>query len=285
MSSGILSVILHGFADAAVPYALASLGGIVSERSGMANVALEASLLVGAFAASVAAVAGAPLVAAFAFAALAGLVVGSVHGACAVWGRASSLVVGMALNLGAVGVTKGLLRLLYGSSANGPAFSLRLHDGAGVALVGALALGVVHLVDRTQPGVRLRAVGADAARAEQVGFEPARVRALALMCGHALAALGGAALCLASGQFQSQMSAGRGFLALALVILGRWEVLPTLVGVSCLAALEASEVFVQASLGLPSEVVLALPYVAMVPVLALGGGRMQGARIPRFREG
>ncbi len=282
MNGGVVAVLVHGFADAAVPYALAALGGVVSERSGVANVALEASLLAGAFGASVVAAAGGSLVAAIACAAAVGACVGLVHGAFAVLGRASSIVVGMALNLGAIGVTKGLLRLLYGSSANGPAFELRLHDGAGLALVVALAAGVVSMLEGSRFGVRLRAVGADAARAEQVGFAPARVRAVALTGGHALAAVGGAALCLASGQFQSQMSAGRGFLALALVILGRWEVLPTLVGVACLAALEASEVFVQEGLGLPSELVLALPYLAILPVLALGAGRMQGSRIPRF---
>jgi simple sugar transport system permease protein len=280
--SGVLSVLAHGFADAAVPFALAALGGIVSERSGVANVALEASLLTGAFAASVVAAAGGSLALAFAFAAAVGGACGLVHAAFAVWGRASSIVVGMALNLGAVGVTKGLLRVVYGSSANGPAFSVRLGDGTGLAVVLVAAVAIAYALERSAFGVRLRAVGADAARAERVGFAPRHVRSIALTVGHALAALGGAALVLASGQFQSQMSAGRGFLALALVILGRWEVAPTLLGVSCLAALEASEVFVQEALGLPSELVLALPYLAMLPVLALGAGRMQGARIPRF---
>lgn len=280
--NGVLSVLAHGFADAAVPFALAALGGIVSERSGVANVALEASLLAGAFAASVVAAGGGSLALAFAFAAFVGGACGLVHAAFAVWGRASSIVVGMALNLGAVGVTKGLLRVVYGSSANGPAFSARLGDGTGLAMVLVAAVAVAYVLERSAFGVRVRAVGTDAARAARAGFAPRHVRSIALAVGHALAALGGAALVLASGQFQSQMSAGRGFLALALVILGRWEVVPTLLGVSCLAALEASEVFVQEALGLPSELVLALPYLAMLPVLALGAGRMQGARIPRF---
>jgi ABC-type uncharacterized transport system permease subunit len=282
MSSGALGVLAHGFADAAVPYALAALGGLVSERSGVANVALEASLLAGAFAASVVAAAGGSVPFAFAAALVVGAIVGVVHGLCAVWGRASSIVIGMALNLAAVGVTKGLLRVVYGSSANGPAFEVRLDDLTGLVLVGAVAIAVAYMLEHSAFGVRLRAVGADALRAREVGFAPQRVRGLALACGHGLSALGGGALCLASGQFQSQMSAGRGFLALALVILGRWEVAPTLLGVACLAALEASEVFVQEALGLPSEAVLALPFIAMLPVLALGAGRMQGARIPRF---
>ena len=78
------------------------------------------------------------------------------------------------------------------------------------------------------------------------------------------------------------MSAGRGFLALALVILGRWEVAPAMAGAAALATLEASEAFLQEAFGLPAEVVLALPFVVILPVLALGAGRMQGARIPRF---
>ena len=282
MSGGIFVVLARGTVDAAVPYAFAALGGLVSERSGLANVALEASLLAGAFAASAAVVAGGGLASAVLAAALTGVLVGLAHGLFAVVGRASSIVVGMALNLAVLGLTKGTLRVVYGSSANGPSFALRLDHAA--ALVGTLLVAsfVAYALERTTAGTRLRAVGESRALAASVGFHPGLVQGLALVCGHALAAVGGAALCLSSGQFQSQMSAGRGFLALALVILGRWEVVPTMVGVLALAALEASEVFVQELLGLPSEVVLALPFVVILPVLALGAGRMKGARIPRF---
>ncbi len=282
MSASTLAVIARGVVEASVPYACAALGGIVSERSGLANVALEASMLVGAFAASTVAVAGGgspeAIVAAFA----AGGSIGALHALLAARLRASSVVVGMALNLGALGLTKGLLRVLYGSSANGPSFALRFGGLRALVLALALAGVVAFVLERTRAGVRLRATGESPRLAEAAGFGPLRVRVAALTVGHGLAAVGGATLCLASGQFQSQMSAGRGFLALALVILGRWEVLPTLAGVAALSLLEASEVFLQNALGLPSEVVLALPFVAILPVLAVGGGRMQGARIPRF---
>ncbi len=280
--SGPLEVLARGATEAFVPYALAALGGIVSERCGLANVALEASMLAGAFAASAAAVAGAPVAVVVAVAFAVGASVGAIHALFAAWLRASSVVVGMALNLAAVGATKALLRVLYGSSANGPSFALRV--GGAPALVTAASLAwLVHVaLERTAAGVRLRATGEDRRLAESAGFAPLRVRFAALGVGHGVAALGGAALCVSSGQFQSQMSAGRGFLALALVILGRWEVAPAMAGAAALATLEASEVFLQEAFGLPAEVVLALPFVVILPVLALGAGRMQGARIPRF---
>ncbi len=282
MTDGIFGVLLRGSVDAAGPYALAALGGIVSERAGVANVALEASLLAGAFAASVAALGGGGIVTVALASLVAGAVVGLAHAAFTVFGRASSIVVGMALNLAVLGLTKGLLRVVYGSSANGPSFDLRVSHVASMAFVCALAALTAYALEHTVAGTRLRAVGESRELAASVGFRPRLVQACALVAGHALAALGGATLCLGSGQFQSQMSAGRGFLALALVILGRWEVLPTMLGVLCLSVLEASEVFLQDAFGLPSEVVLALPFLVILPVLALGAGRMQGARIPRF---
>jgi ABC-type uncharacterized transport system permease subunit len=280
--SAALEVLVRGAAEAAVPYAFAALGGIVSERCGLANVALEASMLVGAFAASAVAVAGGSVASALLSAIAFGGAVGLVHALLAARLRASSVVVGMALNLAAVGLTKALLRIVYGSGANGPSFSSRV--GAVAALAGALATALVVGVglERTRAGLCLRATGEDPRLAAAAGFAPLRVRFFALGLGHGLAAVGGALLCFSSGQFQSQMSAGRGFLALALVILGRWEVAPTMAGVAALAALEASEVFVQEAFGFPPEVVLALPFVVILPVLALGAGRMQGARIPRF---
>ena len=99
--SGPLEVLARGATEAFVPYALAALGGIVSERCGLANVALEASMLAGAFAASAAAVAGAPVAVVVAVAFAVGASVGAIHALFAAWLRASSVVVGMALNLAA----------------------------------------------------------------------------------------------------------------------------------------------------------------------------------------
>ena len=275
-------VIGRGFIDACVPYGCAALGGLVSERSGVPNVALEASLLVGALGASVVVCAGGGVIAALVLAFVVGASVGAMHAVCTVIGRASSVVVGMALNLAALGATRGFLRIVYGSSANGPSFETRLGPLGAAAVLATAAVAIALVIERTRAGVALRAVGENHGLASSVGFPVGVVRAAALGAGHGLSALGGACLCLGAGQFQSQMSAGRGFLALALVILGRWEVVPTLVGAMALAALEAGEVFIQEAVGLPSEAVVALPFLAILPVLALGAGRMRGPRIPRF---
>ncbi len=265
-----------------VPYAFAALGGTLSERSGVPHIALEGVLLTSAFGAIAVHLATGSSVLGLVAGAITGAVVGALHAATVVRGGVDAIVSGVALNLGALGVTRFLLRALYGSSANSPSVA-----GFGLALPSALrvlldpftvllvlcTLGVAWLLRRTRFGLEVRAVGAAKEAAHAVGVPVARTQAIAVAFGSLLAGLGGAALAYDQHQFQAQMSGGRGFIALAAVILARYRPEPAVLACLVFAALDALQVVLQAHTRLPTDLVTALPYVATLFVLIVAGRR------------
>ncbi|HEY2511574.1 MAG TPA: ABC transporter permease, partial [Polyangiaceae bacterium] len=233
----------------AVPYACAALGGVWSERSGVINIALEGMLLAGGLAAVVAmhatGSAAAGVVAACAVAALMGL----VHAVSFAFGEVDAIVSGIALNLVAAGGTRFLLRALYDSSSNSPAvegFRLpALEGGAGGRLLArtladptllaavVLVAMTAWVLRRTRFGLRVRACGESPEAARGAGVDVRRMRLFAVTVGGAICGLGGAALAFDQHQFQSGMSGGRGFIALAAVIVSGWR--PVAAAGACLA--------------------------------------------------
>ena len=157
--------------------------------------------------------------------------------------RADQVVVGIAINLLAIGLTRFFLRLLFDSSSNSPRVPGFQVEGSGTgfaALVqnplvwmGVFAVALVAwLLYRTPFGLRVRAVGEHPAAAASVGVSVARVRYLAVAISGMLAGLGGAYLALDQHQFTDGMTAGRGFIALAAIIFGRWD--PKRAALACL---------------------------------------------------
>jgi len=271
----------------ATPLLFAALGGVLSERSGVVNIALEGKLLAGAFAAAVAAHAtGSPL-AGVAAAMAAGAFVGALHALFCVVLRGDQIVVGVALNLLVVGATQFLMNVLYGSSAKTPPFPG--FEGLSPLVLVALALvpGVYGLLRYTPFGLRLQATGEHPAAAESLGVDPTRTRFAAVVLAGALAGLGGAFLALETSQFVKNMSAGRGFLALAAVIFGKWK--PFGVAVACLffGLAEAVQIRLQ-GVGIPTQFVQMLPWILTMVALAGFVGRSRppaslGIPLPRER--
>jgi len=267
-----------------VPYVLAAQGGALSERSGVVNIALEGKLLIGAFCAAL----GAWATGSTAVGALAGVAGGVAVGALYAWVvirfRADQIVCGVAINLLAVGLTRFLLKLVFDSTANSPA-TVGLAPGVlGEPLLWVVVLLVVavHLtLERTPFGLRLRAVGDHPHAAESVGVHVRRVRWAAVLAAGALAGLGGAWLALASQGFTAEMSGGRGYIALAAVIMGKWR--PPAAALACLlfGLAEGLQLNLQAASGLavPRELVQALPYLLTMVALAgfIGRSRPPGA--------
>ncbi len=270
------------------PLVFAALGGVLSERSGVVNIALEAMLLGGAFAAmAVASGTGHPW-AGIGAAALCGLLLGLLHALLVLRLRVDAIISGVGLNLLAMGLTTFLLRSLFsrggvGVQVQGPGAWVPALKGA--PLIGTLlgggtpfvplamlaVVGVWFVLQHTRPGLQLRAVGEAPAAARAAGVSVERTRMLWVALGGALAGLGGAYLCLeAAGRFTENLSAGKGYLALAAVIIGRWHP-----GWSALAVLgfslgEALQIRLQGgSAALPSELLSALPY--LLGLLALTG--------------
>jgi simple sugar transport system permease protein len=248
----------------------------VSERSGVVNIALEGKLLAGAFCAAAATIAtGNPWIG-VACGAAGGGVFGLLHAIGTVVLRGDQIVVGVALNLLAAGVTQFLMGILYGSSANTPTFTGFVRAGGQLSPLvwTALAAGpLIHLLLRhTRFGLRLSAVGEQPETAESLGVRPVRVRVAAVVLAGLLAGLGGAYLALDAAQFVKNMSAGRGFIALAAVIFGKWKPLGAVAACLFFGFAEAVQIRLQGA-GVPTQFVQMIPYALTMVALAGFVGR------------
>jgi simple sugar transport system permease protein len=251
-----------------VPYLCAAVGGSVTERAGVIDLALESKLLWGAFAAAAVAHATGSIACGILAAMIAGALIGVLQLALGVILRANQVVVGVALNLASYGLTRYLLGTLYGSTASSPTT-----PGVGSAVwtspvfwIAIAACAIVALgLARSGIGLRIRAAGD---RPDAL-TDATRVRLIALVVGGAVAGLGGAQLALAAHGFTGEMSDGRGYIALAIVILGGWR--PPVVAAFCLAfgVVEALEVQLQLEAGADSirALVQLLPYLVTLGVL------------------
>ena len=268
----------------AIPYLFAAAGGVMSERAGLIGLTLEGYMLGGAFGAAVGSYYSRSPAVGVLVGMLAGGLLALLYVTAAQQFRANQVVTGVAINLLVVGLTRFFLRLFFDSSSNSPrvpGFG-RGETGSGfVALaanplvwLGVLSLVVVGwLLARTAFGLRVRAVGEHPEAAASVGVRVGRVRYVAVTLSGVLAGLGGVYLALDQHQFTDQMTAGRGFIALAATIFGRWA--PRRVAVACLlfAAAETLQIQLQGTRVLPSQFVEMIPYVLTIVALAGVVGR------------
>lgn len=279
----------------AAPLLLAALGELLVERAGVINIGIEGMMLCGAFAAFAASVAsGQPAVGVLAGVA-AGCAMGAVFVVFAVLRRADQIVVGTAVNLLALGATGLALRAMFPETVpTAPTVGeLRVPGLVELPLLGrslfsqtpftyaalALAPGCAFFLARTRAGLRLRAVGEAARAADAEGVPVERVRSIAVLAGAGFAGLAGAALSLAqSNSFAEGMTAGRGFIALAIVIFGRWSASGVVLAALFFGATTALQFRLQArGLDVPYPLALMLPYVLTLALLAVASGH---ARAP-----
>ncbi len=265
------------------PLMFAALGGVLSERAGVINIGLEGMMLVGAFAGWAMALASGNSWLGVLAAAAAGALLASLHAVLVLRLRVDAIISGVGLNLLAVGLTTYVLGAMTGGTYLGDQ-SARLAPWvpslAGVPVLGTilgarsplvpmalLAAGIAWFVMyRTRPGLQLRAVGEAPRAALAAGIRVERARYAWLAIGGALAGLGGAYLALeATGRFTQNATAGRGYLALAAVIFGRWNPVGAATAVAVFALAEAFQMTMQGNriLGLtvPSELMSALPFI------------------------
>ncbi len=260
----------------AIPLALAALGGAITERSGVIDLALEAKLLFGAFTAAAVGHATGSAYAGVLGGMAAGMAVAAAQIALALRLAADQVIVGVGLNLLALGGTRFLLQLIYGegaSSPNTPSFGDAVVTSPIAWLTVLAAVGVPLALRRTRWGLRLRAAGDRPDALIAVGASPFRARLAAGLVGGALAGAGGAQLSLSVGVFVADMSGGRGYMALAMVILAGWR--PAIAALACLGVALADAVNVQlqfADLGIRHELAPLLPYVLTLAVLLIAGG-------------
>lgn len=267
----------------AIPYLFAAAGGAIAERAGVVSLTLEGFMLGGAFGAVLGAHYTGSAWLGIVSGIAAGLLLGAVHAVASIRFKADQVVVGVAINLFAVGITRFFLQLAFQSSSNSPrvvgfgasaggssaAFLANPLVWLGLAVMPAMAF----VINKTRFGLRVRAVGEHPQAAASVGVPVNRVRYAAVVASGALAALGGVYLALDQHQFTDSMTAGRGFIALAAVIFGRWD--PLRAGVACLlfAAAETLQIQLQAAQIIPSQFVAMIPYVLTIVAVAGVVGR------------
>ncbi len=311
--------IAPGILGSATPIALGALCGILCERSGVVNIGIEGMMLTAAFVgfatgSVVAQAVGqgdgtaifgitAPLVMAALAAITAGAVLATVHAWLSISVRADQIISGTIINIAAIGITSYLNRLFGATLGGGGRFDSFdppdvLVDLPGVGWIfemffdqGPIVMAMIVFVIisqvmlfRSRWGLRTRAVGEHPKAADTVGIDVIRLRYRNVIIGGAFAGLAGAYLTLeATGTFQNGMTAGRGFIALAAVIFGRWTPVGALLGALLFAGSEQIGVAIrirppEAELGdlmamIPSQFFGALPYIITLVILAGVVGR------------
>lgn len=280
----------------ATPLVLAALGETYSERAGVVNLGIEGTMFFGAFAGFYVADASGSLWAGLAAAVVCGILAGLLLAFLVVTLGVDQHVAGLGLTLLLSALALFAFRLQYGGRATPPAIEpfAPLAPLAGMPLLGLLLrqhgltyatfLGVLPLscwlLYRTQLGLQIRAVGENPAAADVAGVNVNRLRYLALALGGGLMGAAGAFFPLAQlGLFTHGVIAGRGWIALALVILGRWDPLRVTLGALLFGGTFALQLRLQAlglRLPLPYEAFLALPYVVTLLALLLAGRRALG---------
>ncbi len=264
-----------------IPFALAAMGGAITERAGVIDLALEAKLLFGAFAGAAIAYSTGNAYAGVLAGVLAGMLVAALQLGLALKLSADQVIVGVALNLLALGGTRFMLQVIFDQGASSPPFQgfegdILANPIVWIAVCAAIVVPLA--MRRTRWGLRLRAAGDRPDSLVAVGVSPTHARFAAGLVGGALAGAGGAQLSLAAGSFYADMSAGRGYIALAMVILAGWR--PAWAALACLgvAAAYAVENQLQATgSAVPRELAPLLPYVLTLLVVIVVGSKGKDA--------
>lgn len=281
-----LTPFLEAAVRTATPLLIAAIGEAVSERAGAINIGLEGCIIAGAYAAYV--LAGVPG-GGYAGAMIAGALVGIVFAVFAVFLRRDQIIVGTALSMFGLGITGTLFRARDAGLAAlvDTDAVLRIPVLSGIPVIGralfaqplvtyiavALVPAAWWVLNRTHVGLALRAVGESPDAARAAGIRVRTTQACAVIAGSTLGGLAGGALVLAqAGTFAEGMSAGRGFLAIAIVALGRWRPIGVALAAVIFGAAMALQFVVQA-LGwtLRYELVLMIPYALTLAALGAFG--------------
>ncbi len=273
----ILIAFLESSLRVSVPLLFAAYGGLISERSGLANVAIEGQLLISAFAAAAtASVTGNPWLGLFA-GILSGSAGGLTFGLLAVKSRADQIVVGIAFNMLVAGFIPTVCRAWFGVTGGTPQLEIssRLSSDRWF-FTAALGFGLFlyWVFANTRWGLRLKSAGDEPMALVVQGVSPGRIRILAGTLGGAIIGIGGVDLSLVQGSgYIRDMAGGRGFIALAALILGGWRPIPTAIACFVFAAADATQMMLQGQkifeVSVPNSLVQIVPYVATVLVLAL----------------
>ena len=315
MDEALIGALVASTLRVATPLILCALAGLLAERSGVVDIGLEGKMLFAAFAAAAAGAAFGSTVIALLLAMGVAVALSWLHGFACVSHRGDQVVSGMAIDIIAAGLTVvlGIAWFHQGGQTPPVADTVRLHalwPGASAALGPALGEGLLShnllvylalalvggvwwLVYRTRFGLRLRAVGENPHMVDAAGVSVVRLRYAALTLNGMLCGLAGGYLVLAqNASFAPNMTAGRGFMALAALIFGHWRPVPALLACLLFGFLDAAAIRLQGvslpGIGeVPVQAVQALPYLLTVILLAGFIGRTTAPKalgVPYVKE-
>ncbi len=291
-----LTGVIAGSLELAVPISLGAFAGILSERSGMLNIAIEGKFLVGACAASVAAsVTGSVIVGVLA-AIFAGALVGLLLAWLGIRYKVDQIIAGVVINIGALGITNFLfLRVLSkNTELNTPPTieAIQVPVLSNIPVLGPLLFSgtpylyftiflmffLTYMLFRTRWGLRLRASGEKPSAAGTVGIDVLKIRYRAMLLAGMLGGLAGSYLSLSTaGSFQMNMSAGRGFIALAAVIFGAWHPIYAFGAALVFGFSDAIQALLSIlGVDVPPQLLNSVPYIVTIIVVAGVVGRVRG---------
>ncbi len=293
MSDLVLIAFLEASIRLAVPLGLAAMGEAISERAGVLNLGLEGSIISGALAGALGALAFESAGMGVLAAAAAGAGVGVVFAVLVVLLNTDQIITGTAVTLGGLGFTAVVYQARFGATGTELSIPIlrpvAIPGLAELPLVGELLFSqapttwlmvvlaplLTWLLYRSRWGLELRAVGEAPTEAASSGIRVRRIRMVATILGSTLAGIAGAHLALAhAGTFQVNMSAGRGFIAIAVVVLGRWNPIGVVAASLFFGAANALQFTLQAQgWDIAYQLFLALPYVLTLAALAGWIGR------------
>lgn len=268
-----------------LPLLFAAYGGLFTEKSGVANIALEAHLLLTSFVAASTMTLTHSFAVSWTTALLSSAILSLVFWFFTTIVKADQIIVGMALNLLAMGIVPVLCRTFFGVSGQTPALDYQFQIGS-LGFFTLLALLIWFsseiILKKTVWGLRLIACGENPDVLDTVGVKRETIRLGACLLGSLIVAVGGVYLSIGVGSgFTRNMSAGRGFIALAALIFGRWRPFPTMIGCLIFGFAEAAQITLQTfpllpgDRPLPIQLIHAFPYLLTLTVVALWSGKVK----------
>jgi simple sugar transport system permease protein len=276
------------------PLIFAAMGGMFSERAGVINIALEGLMLIGAFGAAVGTLVTHSPWLGSGVAMAAGMGLAALYGLLVIRWRANQIVAGTAINMLALGLTPFLCKILYDVTGSTPNIPLEARFRSAPIYLSWVAVALCWFLMRyTRLGLWTGVAGERPEALHAAGIRVNRIRWLAVLLSGVLAGMGGAALSIyLSSSFARNMTAGRGFIALAALIFGKWKPIPAAMACLLFGATEALQIRLQGVVlwgnqPVPVQFIQILPYVITMLVLAGFVGRARPPRalgVPFFRD-
>ncbi|RLD17408.1 MAG: ABC transporter permease [Caldiserica bacterium] len=261
-----------------IPYILASNGGVYSERSGIVNIALEGMILMGAFTTVIVSW----YTNSFFLGVLGGILGGAslalIHAFVCIQFKVNQIISGLAINILSFGLTKFILKIIFHSSSNSERIGVSMPSFLGVPVLIYITLLIVILnhiiINKTKFGLHLRSVGENPLACSTLGINVYLIKYIGVITSGILCGLAGSWLALDQHQFVEGMSGGRGFIALAALIFGRWTPLGAFLASLLFGFAESIQIYLQTvGLKIPTQFIQMIPYLLTIIVLVAIRGK------------